>query len=149
MEVDFWLARSGKFVEVTCLTAEFGTEVHMLEMVDVLVAFLARIAGKPWSVCKSLVNHSDGLLPKCLRLVGWSHTMGTIMKTAMSECPTWDSRLNQVRALCRFFSNDSWRTFLRKTFVAHGIHVGKLLDHFLSVSRNGDMKLWLLPSPHY
>ena len=116
--------------KVKCITTDFGVEIHMLELPDVLEAFLARVNGASWTHCQKLVVADARLLPNCIRLVGWSHTFGTIMKAVMSECPTWQTKLNKLRSMCKFFGNATWRKFLKTTFTKQGIDVGTRLDNF-------------------
>jgi hypothetical protein len=85
--------------KVVSLTTDFGIEMHTVEMPCVLHAFMAWIAGEPLETARRLVDYSKRLFPNALRIAGWSHVIGGVMKQVANRSPTWPSILDSLRAL--------------------------------------------------
>ena len=66
---------------VRSLTTDFGVEMHILEVPDILPAFFKWIGGTPLDRCAQFVNNERRLWRRALRVAGWSHTLGGIMKS--------------------------------------------------------------------
>jgi len=99
-----------------CWTTDFGVEVHSIEVPNCLAAFMAWVAGKALSDCAVLVKFSQRLFFRSLRIQGWSHCYGNIMKRVAKSYLWWPEVLEHCRHLCRFFRNASWREWLVRAF---------------------------------
>ena len=66
---------------VRCVTTDFGVESKTLETPDIVDAFFSKLMGRPDDEARALVNYSNRLFPVALRLRGWSHFLGSVMKT--------------------------------------------------------------------
>ena len=118
--------------KVICVTTDFGCEVRTLEMVDCVRAYCEWMRGVPWESLRPLVNRDRRWLPNAIRIGGWSHTMGTIMKHTVESWSGWPRKLEQVRHLVAFCRNASWRTYLKKALALNppdGVDLDTL-DHF-------------------
>ena len=90
-------------------------------------------ANSGWLVCQTFWNHgysvSEGgpcknlsvdpdsrLFGNALRIPGWSHTFGNLMKFACKLNPRWPEFLGHMQSLCTFYRNDSWRASIRNHF---------------------------------
>jgi len=100
--------------KVASVCTDFGTEVHTLEMRDVVDAYCAYMEGAPLEHCRTLVDVNKRWLPWALRVSGWSHTFGNIMRHTAESTTRWPRVLNQMRALVGFFRNTTWREFVQK-----------------------------------
>jgi hypothetical protein len=118
------------FDHITSLTTDFGVEMHLLELPDVLVAFLKWVGGAPLAGLGPDVVHSRRLMWRALRIAGWSHTLGGIMKASATECPNWPDILQQLRYLCQFFRNESYRAHLTKVLSRRIPGLTRLLANF-------------------
>ena len=95
--------------KVLSMTTDFGVEMHLLEAPDMIDAYLAHMTGTPFDRLAPLVKHDVRLFARALRIAGWSHTLGGIMKTAAETFPGWPMYLKHERALCKFFKNVTYR----------------------------------------
>jgi hypothetical protein len=98
---------------VKSVTTDMGTELGFVDVPDFVDAFLLWLGGKPFATLQ--VNPATRLLPNALRLAGWSHMFGNLMKHAAQSLEEWKVILKHLRALCRFFRVRAWRsTIIRK-----------------------------------
>ena len=100
--------------KVMSVTTDFGTEIHTLEMVDVTRAYCMWMAGKPMEQLHGFVNREQRWLPFAIRISGWSHTYGNMMKHVAESCPDWTPILKKLSAMVSFFHVGTWRTYIRK-----------------------------------
>lgn len=100
--------------KVRSLTTDFGVEMHLLDMPDISEAFVVWAGGRPLRDARLLVRPDRRLFRYALRLAGWSHTLGGIMKTVGEHFPDWPSILNRLRSLCKFYKNNSYRAHIRR-----------------------------------
>ena len=98
--------------EVVSLTTDFGVEMHLLEVPDFTEAFIVWIGGAPRHMMHPLVRHDVRLFARAVRIAGWSHTMGNLMKALAEEFHMWPVYIKHLRVLCKFFKNDSYRTHI-------------------------------------
>ena len=94
---------------VSSFTTDFGVEMHLLEMPDVIDAFVAWVSGAPLERLRPLVNQDTRLFQRALRMAGWSHTLGGIMKEVANSMDEWPHVLKQMRSLVRNFRNGTYR----------------------------------------
>ena len=95
--------------KVRSFTTDFGVEMHLLEAPDMVDAFMAHLNCTPFCRLKALVKHDVRLWARSLRIAGWSHTLGNIMKTAAETFPKWPLYLQHERRLCKFYKNVTHR----------------------------------------
>ncbi len=93
-------------------------QVHVLELPDVLPAFLAWVSGRTLESVQHLVNTGARLMPNALRVGGWSHSFGGIMKRVAELTPDWPTKIGQMRTLCRFFKNEGYRKHIGTALAA-------------------------------
>jgi len=96
------------------ITTDFGTEIRTLELPYILVAFLAWIDGRPLLECRPLVDYSRRLFYNAMRVIGWGHSWGNLMKAVCKACPQWPRVLANMQALVGFFKNLTWRKHCKK-----------------------------------
>ena len=77
-------------------------EVGTLDMPAFTVALLEWADGRPIMECAPFVDFSQRQCPNALRLAGWSHTFGGIMKSVAYCLANWDEVLAQLRTLVVF-----------------------------------------------
>jgi len=111
-----------------CITTDGGAEIKTLDLPDVLKAFLKWNAGARLEDCRGLVDHSRRLLYNSLRVSGWSHCWGNLMKDLVKVCTKWPRFNEQLNMLVNFIRNASWRKFLAGALVPAGVDK-KLFDH--------------------
>ena len=113
-----WAAMSYFFSRVRSITTDNGVEMHTIEMPDILMAFMHWLAGVPLQDCAQYIDYSTRLFRNALRVTGWSHGLGNIMRDVAGKCSRWPKVLDDIRALCTFFRNESWRLHLQ--WALHG-----------------------------
>jgi hypothetical protein len=59
------------------------------------------------------VNPRERLLPMALRISGWSHLYGNLMKSIAKCHPLWPGILQACRDLVSFYRMASWRDHLK------------------------------------
>ena len=97
---------------VISFTTDFGVEMHLLEMPDIIDAFVAWVSGVPLDRLRPLVNQNTRMFPRALRMAGWSHTLGGIMKEVANSMDEWPHSLKHMRALCKNFRNATYRNHI-------------------------------------
>jgi len=84
------------------------------------------------------VRHDERLFPEALRLQGWGHTWGNVMKAVANSSPKWGILEERLRAQCRFWKNRSWRQHVKTCLERGNVAVDTTpLDHF-----SVDMAKW-------
>ena len=100
---------------VISFTTDFGVEMHLLEMPDIADAFVAWVTGAPIGhQLRSLVNQDRRMFRRALRMAGWSHTLGGIMKGVAQKMADWPLFLGFMRHLCKFFRNNTYRQHIAR-----------------------------------
>ena len=72
---------------VRSITTDYGVEISIGVLCDVLPGFVKWLGGMALDQAGAYVDHSRRLMPKCLKIGGWCHTFGTIMKEACQYFP--------------------------------------------------------------
>ena len=98
---------------VRCITTDGGIEIASTDAPDFLIAFLGRMRGESPQTCKGLVNHLERMFPLALKIYGWSHTWGNVMKTIGKSNEHWPNILEATRDLCSFYRLGGWREHLK------------------------------------
>ena len=112
------------------LTTDFGVEMHLPEAPDMIDAYLAHMSGTPFDRLRPLVKHDVRLFVRALRVAGWSHTLGNIMKTGSEAFPEWPSYLKHERYLCKFYKNVTYRQHITRKLGSRHPNVKKDLKSF-------------------
>ena len=107
---------------VSSFTTEFGVEMHLLEMPTVVNAFVEWASGRPFQALRPLVNQDTRFFHRVLRMAGWSHTFGGIMKEVANSMRDWPANLKHMRELCRLFKNKTHRRHIYSKL--HGVGKG-------------------------
>ena len=68
-----------------------------------------------------LVDRNSRLMPNALRAIGFGHTMGGIMKNICASHIAWPEILEKLRALCRFWRNDSYKEHVARILESRGV----------------------------
>ena len=98
---------------VRSFTTDFGNELHILEVPDVVSALVLWVDGVDLSRLRFKVRHECRLFAKAMRIGGWSHTMGNIMKSLASRFKDWPQNLSSMRSICKVFRNLTYRDHIR------------------------------------
>ena len=124
--------------KVKSITTDFGTELKLANSPDMLRPFLHWMRGTPIEQLRESVSPTSRLMPRALRIGGWSHTMANIMKKGMYVCSEWPALLDSLRALCRFLGDESYRKHLVKMYK----HVPELQVVTLFASSTASFAKW-------
>ena len=92
---------------------DWGSEHLILDVPDCLEAFLAWVSGSAILEVKDLVHKGRRLMRNCIRLSGWSHLLGHIMKQVLLMVTDWPEWQELIRALCRIFRSKTYREYLQ------------------------------------
>jgi len=52
-------------------------------------------------------------MPNALRISGWCHAWGNLMKEIAQCCPVWIRVLDQMRTMVTFYRNRTWRRWIK------------------------------------
>ena len=117
--------------KISSFTTDFGNEIRLLEIPDVLDAVRAWARGSPMADVMFLVKQDKRLYQNAIRIAGWSHTLGGVMKTICENYPNFPRLLSRMRSLCAFWRNVSYRRHVQKKLKLNGIEFNaSLLDNF-------------------
>jgi len=139
----FWLIAGPDYAtvkylcsKVVSVTTDFGTEKHTLEMRDCVRAYCEWMAGRPLDECRQYVDVTRRWLPNAIRLAGWSHNLGNIMKHTAEASINWPRILDGMSTMVNFLRNETWRSFVKKALALNppaGIDLD-ILDRFEAAS---------------
>ena len=116
---------------VRSMTTDFGVEMHLLDVPDIVSAMVAWAGGRPLHTLGPLVKPDSRLFERALRIAGWSHTLGGVMKGVAEGMPQWPSSLEQMRHLVKFYKNNTHRNHIRRKLKSRlRPEVDKQLIHF-------------------
>ena len=121
--------------KVLSITTDSGTEIHMVEVVDFLAAFMMWMEGVPLSDCAHLVDHDRRLLHNAVRLSGWGHGWSNLMKAIAGVCPKWPLFLERMRVLIAFYRNKTWRRWARRALKHSGINLAPLKTFSANIAK--------------
>ena len=99
---------------VSSLTTDGGVELHLLEVPDIVDAMTAWIAGAALADVRPLVRQGRRVFRKAMRLAGWSHQKGNLMKKSAGRFSKWPRFLGNMRVLCKTFRNKTYRLHIRR-----------------------------------
>lgn len=74
-------------------TTDFGVEILSVQLSNMLEAFFHFVGGATLEVCRPLVGFSQRCFPRSLRIAGWSHGFGNVMKQVAKSWGEWPKRL--------------------------------------------------------
>jgi len=115
---------------VRCICTDNGTEMKILETPDILHAFLSWVSGQELLSCAHLVRSDRRLFLNALRISGWGHAMGNLIKTVLNRFHRWPSYLEKVRLLVGFFNNKTYCHHIKRVCASRGVVLGDIMDHF-------------------
>jgi len=120
------------------ITTDSGVEQGTLNLPNLLPAFFRWVKGASLESCLVHVRHDQRLFPEALRLQGWGHSWGNIMKAVANSSPKWGILDERMRAQCRFWKNRSWRQHVKTCLERANADVDlTVLEHF-----SVDMAKW-------
>ena len=64
-----------------------------------------------------------------MRISGWSHGFGNIMKKTAESIPTWPAKLQAMQQLVTFWKNHTWRTLVRGASRQQNLEGTDALEH--------------------
>jgi hypothetical protein len=94
--------------KIGSVTTDMGTELGFIDVPDLIQAFILRRQGVPMDDLAATIDPSSRLVPNALRVPGWSHIFGNLMKSAGKGFQRWPEKLTAMRTLSKFFRNDTW-----------------------------------------
>ena len=100
--------------KTTCICTDGGTELTTVETPNLLYAFMQWVAGTPFTELHAFARNGERLFPVAIRIVGWGHTFGNLMKGAAGTWRLWSQKLELVRKLVAFYKNKTWRNHVKK-----------------------------------
>ena len=115
--------------KVRGLTTDFGHEIRTIEIPDVLKAFLAWNAGASLQHARGLVNHGARLFARALRVGGWSHANGNLLRKVAQSYIHWPKIISQIRSLCAFYRNATYRKYVARCVRGKPVDA-RPLNHF-------------------
>jgi hypothetical protein len=77
-----------------------------------------------------LINPSRRLMPKALRIGGWSHSISHTMETVCKVFSSWPSHLRSIRTLCNTLRNGSYRRHIARKLASVVVGASGLLKNF-------------------
>ena len=95
--------------KIGSVTSDMGTEFGFIDIGNILAAFIRWRAGEPLARISSTAVESTKLLPNALRVPGWGHLFGNLMKFLVKSVQGWLEILNYLRQLVKFFNYGPWR----------------------------------------
>ena len=101
------------FDEVVSIVTDCGTEIKMATVPDVITAFVRWNQGWSLARCAPLVDTETRLFANALRISGWCHAWGNLMKEVAHVCPKWPTVLEQMRCMVAFWRDRTWRKWVQ------------------------------------
>ena len=117
---------------ILSVTTDMGTEMYMQSLPDVTPAFFKMVCGEEFTSLAKYIDGSKRFLGRALRIPGWGHICGNLMKYACHQTPEYPKYLEWLRVLCRFFRNSSWREHLLRIFKGNAFITP--LEHVWSIT---------------
>ena len=108
VEVLYFITKTG------CITTDGGTEIGTVEMWNMLYCFMRWVAGVPFSELSAFARPNERLFSKSIRISGWSHGFGNLAKGAAWTWNRFSEMLDDVKVLCRFWRNKTWKLHVKK-----------------------------------
>ena len=115
--------------KVRGIVTDFGTEIHTLELPNILQAFVLWHGGRNLLECRPYVDYTTQLFANAMRVCGWCHSWGNLMKAVCQACPQWPRVKDQMSTLVSFFRNKTWRKHVRKVSRGTGVNED-IFKHF-------------------
>ncbi|CAK0865749.1 unnamed protein product, partial [Prorocentrum cordatum] len=109
--------RVGCFLgRVRSTTADMGSELHLVDCVELSRAWFERMRGNALAASGSLINRGARLLPPATRISGWNHSCSTTVKRVVLLAPKWPEWSAKLRDVCRCFRSASYRQRIWRSF---------------------------------
>ena len=100
--------------KVASITTDMGIEIQTLMMPDLVQAYCRFMDGRDLASCAALINRETRLYPNAIRVGGWSHAHGNIMKHAAEQQHDWPVLLRKMRSLVSFWGVRTYREHVKK-----------------------------------
>ena len=97
------------FDKIVSVTTDQGVELGLLDLPDLIPAFVKRCRGASMDSLIGSVVPGSKLFRLAFRLTGWSHLWGNLMKMNSSCIEKWPEVLHYLRQLCKFWRNKTYR----------------------------------------
>ena len=94
------------------MTTDMGLELNLPSVPNILTAFVRRMNGFTMASAAQFIDFSSNLVPLCMRVGGWGHMFGNLMKYYLSQFECWPTFLSQMRVCCKFWRNETHRDFI-------------------------------------
>ena len=115
--------------KVFCITTDNGVEMGILETPDILTAFVAWVSGTDLLSCGAFVRDNRRLFYNALRISGWGHLMGNLLKTIFNRFHRWPTYLEKIRLMIWFFRNTTYRKHIQLCLKGTNVDASAM-DHF-------------------
>ena len=109
--------------KVVSIATDTGAEIHLLSMPDILDAFFCWISGGSLDQARAFVKHDLRLFPYALRISGWGHAWGNVMKAVALDTPRWPVFEKHMRAQTVFWKNKTWRNHVVTCLKKAGVDI--------------------------
>ena len=116
--------------KTNAVTSDFGTEIETVLMPDFLKVLLYWLGGREIGACIGGIKAGERLFPRAIRVAGWSHMYGNLMKSLAKLHPRWPQILAQWRILCEFWRNKTWRAMIQSQLRDEPDVDASILDSF-------------------
>ena len=101
-------------MKVKSITTDMGTENGLNDIPNIIPAFLRWANGSPLDSLHGIVDRKSRMFPRSVRISGWGHMFGNLMKAAAQSVDQWPRMLSYTRILCTFWRNQTWRSAVAK-----------------------------------
>jgi hypothetical protein len=113
---------------IQSITTDMGTEFGMIKLPYIVDVFFLWLHGRPIHQLLGKVDLTSRFLPRAIGNPGWSHIFSGLMYRFCKRHPRWPEILVSLRALCRWFRNETHRDHLKVKLKF--LNLGNLLDSF-------------------
>jgi len=120
---------------VVGITTDHGVEIKTIDMPDVTEAYFQWMQGTPLNELRHLVRWDRRLFPNAVRISGWSHAFGNIMRSTAESCKTWPTILTGLREEVEFWRNQAWRAHVAKAGQSRGMDTRALRSFTASFAK--------------
>ena len=100
--------------KVVSVTTDQGNEIGLGVVPDIVPCFMRWLQGRNLTTMARSVPKASRMMPRAIRIVGWNHTLGNIMRQSVEKSPEWQKYNKYIRALCKLFRNESNRRHLQR-----------------------------------
>lgn len=99
-------------LKTVSITTDQGSEFAIAGLPDIFPAFFAWLS-RSHVDARFKLDMKSVLLPNAVRVAGWGHLLGGLMKTACNYVETWPTIVKGMRILVGFFRVTAWRNRIK------------------------------------